>query len=263
LKDIIQKRPSVHLLCYGVYLQDPVLLPENEAFIPLKPIGFEKAAKWLAMYAKECGAGVDTAGVQQLVAQGQHVHPCVAIIVPLSEWNSPEIAEASTHERLERLRVLLSWATGNNVEPFGYVTLGPEKTDSYFRLLPPNNIKRTRLGFGNTGQDFLRSITAILNCADKDEHFAFVLSMVHDANHEKNVRFQIARYFSCLEALAYKIKKGQGVRDAVRQLLGFGKGRTGQVSVKGRKFDYDVVLGAGLNSSNKCNTFASEDFQRG
>jgi hypothetical protein len=70
--------------------------------------------------------------------------------------------------------------------------------------------------------------------------------MVHDANHEKNVRFQIARYFSCLEALAYKIKKDQGSRDAVRQLLGLEKGPTGQASVKGRKYNYDVVLGAGI-----------------
>lgn len=246
MKNFIQKRPSVHLLCYGCYLQAPIKMSDSEAFIPLQPLGFEEPAKWLAIYAKECGAGVDTAGVEQLVGQGKDANPCVAIVIALPHWSSPEAAEGAVQNRLERLRSLLSWATGNHVEPFGYVTLGPEKSESYFRLLPPDNTRRTRLGFGNTGQDFIQSITSILKRADRDEHFAFVLSMVHDANHEKNVRFQIARYFSCLEALAYRIKKGQGARDAVRQLLGLEKGRTGQASIGGRKYDYDVVLGAGI-----------------
>lgn len=246
MKDFIQKRPSVHLLCYGCYLQAPVKMSDAEAFVPLQPLGYEAPAKWLAMYSKECGAGVDAAGVQQLVGQGKDANPCIVIVIALDEWNGPEAAEAFVKDRLERLRALLSWATGNHVEPFGYVTLGPEKSESFFRLLPPNNKRRTRLGFGNTGEDFLRSITSILKRADCDEHFSFVLSMVHDANHEKNVRFQIARYFSCLEALAYKIKKHQGSGDAVRQLLGLEKGRTGQVSIERRKYDYDVVLGAGI-----------------
>jgi hypothetical protein len=70
--------------------------------------------------------------------------------------------------------------------------------------------------------------------------------MLHDGNAERNVRFKIARYFSCLEALAYRIKKGQGSRDAVRQLLGLTQGKTGQASVGGRTYTYDVVLGAGI-----------------
>lgn len=246
MKDFIQKRPSVHLLCYGCYLQAPVKMSDSEAIVPLQPLGFDTPVKWLAMYAKECGAGVDEAGVQLLVGQGKDANPCIAIVITLDEWNSPEAAESSVQDRLERLRALVSWATGNHVEPFGYLTLGPEKSESYFRLLPPKNRSRIRLGFGNTGEDFARSITSILKRADSDEHFSFVLSMVHDANYERNVRFQIARYFSCLEALAYKIKKGRGARDAVRQLLGLEKGRTGQVSVGERKYDYDVVLGAGV-----------------
>ncbi len=53
--------------------------------------------------------------------------------------------------------------------------------------------------------------------------------------------------FSCLEALAYRLKKGsKGSRDAVRQLLGVPKGKTGQCVIEGRKYDYDVLLAAGL-----------------
>ena len=244
--NLIQKGPSVHLLCYGCYLQAPLKISDSELFVSLQSLGSETTAKWLAIYAKECGAGVDAEGVQQLIEQGKDANSCIAIVIALDEWKGPQAAEASVLDRLQRLRALVSWATGNHVEPFGYVTLGPEKTESFFRLLPPNNRRRTRLGFGNTGEDFLSSITSILKRADWDEHFSFVLSIVHDASHERNVRFQIARYFSCLEALAYKIKRGQGARDAVRQLLGLEKGRTGQVCAGGRKYDYDVVLGAGI-----------------
>ncbi len=41
----------------------------------------------------------------------------------------------------------------------------------------------------------------MLDYCETDEHFAFALSMYHDANREKNVRFRIARYFACLLAL--------------------------------------------------------------
>ena len=216
------------------------------SYIPIKPLGFETPAKWLALYAQECGAPVDDPSLQKLIAQAAESNPCVAIILPIAEWNGPKIAESSVTSEIERLRELLSWGTGNDVEPFGFVILGPSKNEAYFRTLPPRSTKRTRLGFGNIGNDFVNSLASILKCAELDEHFAFALSMLHDANKEKNIRFKIARLYSCLEALCYKIKKGQGSRDAVRQLIGIKKGKTGQTNIDGRTYDYDVVLGSGI-----------------
>lgn len=245
---VLNVRPSVHLLCTGVFLQETVQLSKRRAFVPLKPLDFETPARWLATYAAHCGAQVDSEALKALIQQGISANPCVAIIHPVEAWTTPEEAESSCSSQLERLRELLSWGTGNEVQPFGYLVAGPEPSKAYFRLLLPTATKRTRLGFGNTGSDFTGSLLRIIEKADSDEHFAFALSMLHDANAEQNVRFKIARYYSCLEALAYKIKKGQGSREAVRQLLGLKKGRTGQVSIgtDNRKYDYDVVLGAGI-----------------
>lgn len=243
---LLQIRPSVHLLCSGVFLQAPVQLSTGESYVPLKPLGYETPARWLATYANHCGAPVDQGALDALIQQGVSAFPCVAIIKPLSKWTSPQEAENSVNHRLERLRELISWGTGNNVQPFGAVILGPKNHEAYFRLIPPSTTNRTRLGFGNTGSDFTNSLTRIIDYTEHDEHFAFALSMLHDANAEQNIRFRVARYFSCLEALAYRIKKGQGSRDAVRQLLGLSQGKTGQVTIEGRTYDYDVVLGAGI-----------------
>jgi hypothetical protein len=243
---LLQKRPSVHLLCSGVFLQAPVQLSTNESYVPLKPLGFETPAKWLAAYAQQCGAQVDQGSIAALIQQGVAALPCTSIIHPISQWASPEDAERFASQRLERLRELISWATGNDVQPFGAVILGPTPDEAYFRVIIPPATNRTRLGFGNTGADFVNSLTRVIEAAENDEHFAFALSMLHDANAEANIRFRIARYFSCLEALAYRIKKGQGSRDAVRQLLGLSQGKTGQAAIGARTYDYDVVLGAGI-----------------
>lgn len=240
--ELIRRRPSVHLVCAGVFLQSAIEL-DRVSFVPLTPLGFKTAADRITAYAVECGASVDVEAHAKLVEQGASADPCVSIIVNIADWIGPAEAEASVEACLEKYRELLSWATGDDVTPIGYITLGP--ADSYFRVTPPSSRRRQRLGFGNDGQDFLNSLLSILRIAEEDEHVAFALSMLHDANKEKNVRFKIARLFTCLEALAYRLKKGQGSRDAVRQLVGLEKGRTGQVVFDGRSYDYDVVLASG------------------
>lgn len=246
ISTLLQMRPSIHLLCSGVFLQAPLQLSTNESYVPLNPLGFETPTKWLAVYTQQCGAYVDQSSIDALIQQGVSALPCTSIIHPISKWISPEEAERSSSQRLGSLRDLISWATGSNVQPFGIVILGPKPNEAYFRIITPPSSSRTRLGFGNTGADFVSSLTKIIEFAEKNEQFSFALSMLHDANAERNIRFKIARYFSCLEALAYRIKKGQGSRDAVRQLLGLSKGKTGQATISGRTYDYDVVLGAGI-----------------
>jgi hypothetical protein len=246
ISDSLSIRPSVHWICSGAYLQGPIQLGERVTFIPLKPFGFEAPARLLAAYAADCGAEVDSPGLTSLIEQGSQANPSVSIIVPVIHWETPEEAELSVADNIEKYRELLSWATGNDVNPIGCVTLGPDENQSFFRAIPSETIRRRRLGFGNTDSDFDSSLESILQMSEGDEHVAFALSMLHDANKEKNVRFKIARYYTCLESLTYKIRKGQGSRDAVRQLLGIEKGQTGQMKTSERTYNYDVVLGAGI-----------------
>ncbi len=188
-------RPSVHLLCTGAFLQAPVTFEDGAQFVPLKPLGFKTAATWLASYAQECGASVDQQSFDKLVEGGSDFTHCVAIVCPVPEWQSAEDAEKCTAPMLDTLRELLSWATGDIVEPIGYVVLGPRNGECSWRATPPRSNRRIRLGFGNTGDDFVRALTSIREMVTRDERFAFALSMFHDANRESNIHFKIARYF--------------------------------------------------------------------
>lgn len=128
---------------------------------------------------------------------------------------------------------------------FAVVTAMADQT--FFRLVPPHSRRRLRLGFGNTGADFGRRVDRIFNKAEEDEHFAFALTLFHDALNDPNPRFRTARFFSCLEALAYRLKgDGVGSRDAVRKLLGLHEiVSTIQVSVEGAVMQADVIALAG------------------
>jgi hypothetical protein len=235
---------EIHYLCSGAFLQEPVSLDCGARMVPLGALGFGIQAQWLAEYTERKGATVDRNAAEELAEQGAQANPVVAIQLSLEEWQGPEQAEITTAREAVRLRQVLAWATGDDVTLFGIVIIGPD--DSYFCSIPRHSSRRLRLGFGNTGRDFTRSLNAIERAARCDEHFAFSLGMLHDAQKELNERFKIARLFACLESLAYRLKRGRGARDAVRKLLGLSTGRTGQVSIGGRRFDYDVVLGAGI-----------------
>jgi hypothetical protein len=106
--------------------------------------------------------------------------------------------------------------------------------------------KRTRLGFGNTGEDFNNQINRIIERSKKDEHFTYALSILHDANFEVNPKFRIARYFNCLECLAYKLKdKDTRSRKAVKKLIGLEDGAMCEISIQEKKYRYDRIEIAG------------------
>ena len=201
----------------------------------------------LAEYAQNVGAMVDREALDTLIQNGKNQNPSVAIVIPVEGWESPELAEQQAMPQSERLREIVSWATGDTVVPIGYVTLGPDAGQSWFRALyMDESHRRQRLGFGNTGEDYRNSLHRMLEQAENDDRFRFFLSLLHDANHERNLAFRIARYFTVLEAMAARLKgNGVGSRDAIRSLLGIEKGKTGECVILERKYRYDVILAAG------------------
>ncbi|MEK6789861.1 MAG: hypothetical protein AABY68_13015 [Pseudomonadota bacterium] len=242
----LKRRPAVHMLCCGAYLQEPVQLQPDLWAIPLKALGFSTQSNYIAQYASEvAAASVDQDAVAKLTIQGIDSLPVVAIIqMPLRD-NSPETLERESSAALERARRIIGWASGDEVTPFALLTC--TTAQSYFRLLPPHSRRRVRLGFGNTGDDHKNQIERIYRAAETDEHFEYALSLLHDANQEVNPHFKIARLFNCLECLAYKIKaqyEGKS-RKAVKALLGLPTGATMETQIDGEKFRFDVIEVAG------------------
>lgn len=245
LKEILQLRPAVHELYYGAFIQEALEIKANLFAIPLKPIGFQSQAEYLGLYSAQIAeVAVDRGSLNNLITQGSGVFPVVALVFINSTDASPELLEKEAKVEFNKAIKVISWASGDEISAFGVLTL--TKDQSYFRLLLPHSNKKLRLGLGNTGQEYKNQIKNIIEAIEKDEHFEFGLSMYHDALRESNPHFQIARFFSCLECLAYKLKSDERPsRKAVKYLLGLEGGAFSEVHIDGKKYRYDVVEIAG------------------
>ncbi len=242
----LRKRPAVHELTYGAFVQETVHLGGLVVATPCIAVGFESEASYAATYVQMIGGAVDAPAFGQLVQQGVDALPVIALVAqPSVLLTTAEQAEAAVRPDLERARLVIAWATGEYPTVFAVVTAVGNQT--FFRLVAPQSRRRLRLGLGNTGEDFARTVNRISTKTEKDEHFAFALSLFHDALHDPNARFRTARFFSCLEALAYRLKGGGvGSRDAVRKLLGLSDiASTIQVSVDGQTMQADAIALAG------------------
>lgn len=245
LNKILQMRPAVHELYYGAFIQETLQIKDNLYAIPLRSLGFQTQAEYLGLYSVQIAkTAVDKVGIENLIAQGSDAFPVIALVFINSTDSTPELLEKEAQKEFDKAIKVISWASGDETSAFGVLTLTTNQ--SYFKLLLPHCNKRIRLGFGNTGEDFKNQITSLINAIEKDEHFEFGITMYHDALKESNPQFQIARFFSCLECLAHKIKsKERPSRKAVKYLLGLEDGAISEVHIDGKKYRYDAVEIAG------------------
>jgi hypothetical protein len=245
IDDTLRQRPAVHMLCSGVFIQEHVWVTEDLVVVPLKALGFNAQAAYLAHYTTSvAGVPVDEGGLESLRQQGKDSLP-VAVFCRLCAVDaSPEELERLAATDLDTARQIIGWSSSNEVTPFGMLTL--TSSQGYFRVLPPRENQRLRLGFGNTGVAFHTQIASLFQTALRDERFAFALSLHHDALRETNQLFRAARFFNCLECLAAKLKaEAGGSRKAVKMLLGFQDGATIEVAIAGQRYRYDPIEIAG------------------
>lgn len=246
LINALRRRPAVHQLCYGIFIQEPVWLSEDLLAVPLKALGFSAQAHYTAQYAIEiAGAPVDSNALANLAAKGNDALPVVAIVCFRHVDARPEEIETASEQQFIQARRVLGWTSGDEVTPFALLTCTTDQ--SYFRLLLPHSRRRLRLGFGNTGVSYHSQMSQIYQAARSDEHFEYALSLPHDALREANPLFKIARLFNCLECLAYKLKSKHGgkSRRAVKDLLGLPDGAMAEEHINGERYRYDVIEIAG------------------
>lgn len=246
LIDALRRRPAVHQLCCGIFIQEPVWFLEDLLAVPLRALGFAAQANYIAQYAVEiAGAEVDANSVANLTAQGADALPIVAIAHFRHVDAPPEELERLSEQSLAQARRVLGWMSGDEITPFALLT--STTTQSFFRLLLPHSRRRQRLGFGNTGVSYQLQIVRLYQAAKNDEHFEYALSLLHDALHEPNPQFKIARLFNCLECLAYRLKgKHNGKsRKAVKDLLDLPDGAMVEEQINGERYRYDAIEIAG------------------
>jgi hypothetical protein len=240
LLNALRRKPAVHQLCSGAFLQEPLVLRESLLATPLAALGFDTEANFTRQYVTEVlGGEVSADRYQELLTQGAHAHPVIAITAYREISAAPAELEKVVDKDLIRARQLITWASGDEVTPFAMVTANTEGT--FFRLIAPQSRRRQRLGFGNTGDDFYSQLARIDAALDEDEHFALGLSLFHDAVREENPRFRIARFFNVLECLAYKLKKERASRAAIRYMLDLEGGAMVEIADGSNSFRFDVI----------------------
>lgn len=249
---LIARKPAVHQLCYGSYLQSPVWVSPDLLAVPLAPVGFNGELGYVTSYLRQF-FGIDLTSEQLSagMAQGAESFPVVSLIHFPERSAAPEVLEAESRTRLERAEQIIAWATGDRLTEFAYVTV-TEQAPPLFRMVPPHSRRRQRLGFGNTGNSFQSNIDRIREAADEDPRFAFAMALFSDAAHEPNPLFKACRLFNVLESLAYALirkdkdpDKNIGSRRAVKIMLGLENGAVSQMNIDGREISYDRIEIAG------------------
>lgn len=243
---ILKHKPSVHRLCYGAFIQETIKLNEGVFAVPLKALGFSDEAVYTSKYVVDiCGGNVDQQQFGSLKAQGESALPVIVLVVQLNDrGETPEEMEKTAELALMIPEKIVGWAAGEELTPFAYVTNKVEGL--YFRVVPPQSRRRQRLGFGNTGTEYSNQIQRMVDCAQKDEHFLFALSLYKDALNENNQVFKIARFFAVLESLAYKLKSDEcPSRKAVKKLLGLEGGALVCVNIEEKEYKFDRIEIAG------------------
>jgi hypothetical protein len=227
---------SAHYLCADAFLQQRIFLPDV-ALVPLQPLGFDHEGNYLARYAAELmRAAVDADALKKLKTEGAQSRPILAIILQGLKGRTPEELELAAQPKFELVRTALSAMNGNELSPFGILHRIGGRT--YFRALLGRPNKRYFLG-PDTPADRAAQLARIMEAAT-DEHFRFAISLLLEANRDENPRFQIARYFACLEALAYRIKGGgRGSRKAISYMLGLPEPNRCNASFGGTTVCYD------------------------
>lgn len=245
-------RPAVHQLCYNAFLQSPIRIPPGIIAAPLQAFGFNAEANYAARYVREVvGGEVDEAGVRGFAGQADAARPVVTLVCQRQLEAEPQELEQAVRDDLARAREVVSWISTDPVEPFAIIVARSRGVD--FRPLAPASRRVRRLGFGNTGDQFQEQVNRLVERADKDERFAYAMSLFRDAMHEPNPRYQVARLFNVLECLAAEVK-GETVngeklwsRRAIRYLFGFNPDEMAltRETVDGHEYSYDAIETAG------------------
>lgn len=244
IREVMRRRPAVHHLCYGAYLQGPIWLQPDLFAVGLFPFGIKVYAEYVSIYVNELLDGrIGDRGVEEFSRQGRDALPGLTIIRFLPRDGTPEELQAQANESLDDARRALSWVTNDDPVPFAGVARTLHET--FYWPIVPYARNLIRLGPGDSGPGFQDLVARLLEQSKADERLGFALSLFHDAVREENKLFRIARFFNCLECLAFRIKRALPSRKAVRVLMELEEGATMEVNLDGAKVCFDRIEVAG------------------
>ncbi len=242
----IRRRPSVHQLCVGAFLQQAIFVTPEVLAVPLLPVGFNDVAQMLGHYVSaDLKQEIKEKHVDELRTKGKDAFPTVAFVWhPTVDAPAPTLVP-SANPAFDSARQVLAWVTGEQPQPVAVVALHTNGAE--FQVLPPGSRRRQRLWFSSREADGFQDSSIRLSVAARDDsNLGLALELFHDAVREVNGRFRIVRLYNVLECLATKHKAGGvGSRDAVRSMLQLAPGQSCKVQFHGTEIAFDIVSIAG------------------
>ena len=143
--------------------------------------------------------------------------------------------EESAEEKIYKLKLITSFISGDPLIEFARLIKNDGQT--YFRMTPWQSRKRRKIFFSkDESQSFFETASKIsLN----QEYY---LSLLYDANHERNPLFRIARYFGVLEAMSnsYKMADHKGSKDQIRYMLYGDKSKRNTINGQNGKDKFEL-----------------------
>lgn len=246
LDQFIRRRPSVHQICVGAFLQSAMFVSDEVMAVPLGDLGTSDVALLIGNYVSaDLQVEIKERDVAALKQYGQQSNPCLALV-----WHPTVDAPATTlvpyaNERFDKARRTVSWVTGDAVSAVGVVVLHMEGAE--FQVFRTITRRRQRFHFSGHDQDLFELQTVNVSVAGNlNQNLGLCLQMFHDAAKEDNPQYRIVRLYGVLECLSADHKsKTVGSRDAIRTLLSFDPGRPCNVTLADSLIVFDLVAVAG------------------
>lgn len=211
----ITSKSYVASLCYGAFIQQEINLGNGMFLLPMRPVYEECLVNYVAVTCGDFQVKVEHENLKQLNGQIKDSRPVTALIVTSElEFISPESMETQLDSSIYKLKLITSFISGDPLIEFARIIKNGEST--FFRMIPFQSRKRQKLFFSKEESESFYRTAALIST--NQEYF---LSLLHDANHENNLHFRVARYFGVLEALSnkYKLSDHKGSKDHIRYML--------------------------------------------
>jgi len=211
----ITSKSYVASLCYGAFIQQDINLGNGMFLLPMRPVYEECLVNYVAETCGYFQVKVEHENLRQLHGQIKDSRPVTALIATSeSEFISPDSMETQLDSSIYKLKLITSFISGDPLIEFARIIKNGENT--FFRMIPFQSRKRQKLFFSKEESESFYTKAAFIST--NQEYF---LSLLHDANHENNLHFRLARYFGVLEALSNKYKQSDhfGSKDSIRYML--------------------------------------------
>lgn len=242
----IRRRPSVHVICLGAFLQQPMFVTDEVLAVPLSALGSGDLATLIGDYVSmDLDIHISKNEVEGFKQIWRYTYPGVVLVWhPINDASTQELKK-SADISFGKAKRSIALITGDKFDVVCTIVL--HKDGQEYELSPPISKRRQRTWLSN--EDALIFQGCVVSLANKSvpgSRISLALQIYLDASNEESEAFRIVKFYNVLECLAAEhINKDVGSKDAVRKLLNVTYGQHWSVEYQGVQISFDLIAVAG------------------